>query len=68
MVSWLPLYHDMGLVGFFAIPMTTGVELVQAAPQDFMAHPASWMEWISEWEAQRQLALTCLGARNPRSA
>ena len=49
MVSWLPLYHDMGLVGFLAIPMTTGVELVQAAPQDFMAHPASWMEWISEW-------------------
>ena len=25
MVSWLPLYHDMGLVGFLAIPMTTGV-------------------------------------------
>ena len=39
MVSWLPLYHDMGLVRFLAIPMTTGVELVQAAPQDFMAHP-----------------------------
>jgi len=49
MVSWLPLYHDMGLVGFLAIPMTTGANLVQAAPQDFMAHPASWMEWVSEW-------------------
>ena len=49
MVSWLPLYHDMGLVGFLAIPMTTGAQLVQAAPQDFMAHPASWMEWVSEW-------------------
>src|SRR5690606_23017546 len=33
MVSWLPLYHDMGLVGFLAIPMTLGVDLVQAAPQ-----------------------------------
>ena len=32
MVSWLPLYHDMGLVGFLAIPMTTGVDLVLAAP------------------------------------
>ena len=41
MVSWLPLYHDMGLVGFLAIPMTTGVDLVQAAPQDFLAHPAT---------------------------
>jgi fatty-acyl-CoA synthase len=29
--------------------MTTGVELVQAAPQDFMAHPGNWMQWISDW-------------------
>ena len=49
MVSWLPLYHDMGLVGFLAIPMTAGVPLVQAAPQDFMAHPGNWMKWISDW-------------------
>ncbi len=49
MVSWLPLYHDMGLVGFLALPMTKGVELVQAAPQDFMAHPANWMQWISDY-------------------
>ncbi|MCB0999779.1 MAG: AMP-binding protein [Acidimicrobiales bacterium] len=49
MVSWLPLYHDMGLVGFLSIPMTTGVQLVQAAPQDFLAHPGNWMQWISDW-------------------
>ena len=49
MVSWLPLYHDMGLVGFLSIPMTTGVQLVQAAPQDFMAKPGNWMQWISDW-------------------
>ena len=49
MVSWLPLYHDMGLVGFLAIPMTRGVDLVQAAPQDFMAKPGNWMQWVSEW-------------------
>ena len=49
MTSWLPLYHDMGLVGFLAIPMCQGVELVQAAPQDFMAHPGAWMQWISDW-------------------
>ncbi|MFZ1489626.1 MAG: AMP-binding protein [Ilumatobacteraceae bacterium] len=48
MVSWLPLYHDMGLVGFLALPMTKGVQLVQAAPQDFLAHPGSWMQWISD--------------------
>lgn len=49
MVSWLPLYHDMGLVGFLALPMTKGVDLVQAAPQDFLAHPGNWMQWISDW-------------------
>src|SRR4051795_8008710 len=31
MVSWLPMYHDMGLVGFLTVPMTTGTQLVQAA-------------------------------------
>ena len=49
LVSWLPLYHDMGLVGCLALPMTTGIGLIQAAPQDFLAHPGNWMRWISEW-------------------
>lgn len=49
MVSWLPLYHDMGLVGFLALPMTKGVDLVQAAPQDFLGHPGNWMNWISDY-------------------
>jgi fatty-acyl-CoA synthase len=48
MVSWLPLYHDMGLVGFLTLPMTKGVDLVQAAPQDFLAHPGNWMQWLSD--------------------
>ena len=48
-VSWLPLYHDMGLVGLLATPMTMGVNLALAAPQDFLAHPGSWMEWISTY-------------------
>ena len=51
LVSWLPLYHDMGLVGFLAMPMTKGVNLVQAAPQDFLAHPGNWMQWISDYRA-----------------
>ncbi len=49
LVSWLPLYHDMGLVGFLALPMTKGVDLVQAAPQDFLGHPGNWMRWISDY-------------------
>lgn len=49
MVSWLPLYHDMGLVGFCILPMTAGIDLVLAAPQDFLASPGRWMEWISTY-------------------
>jgi fatty-acyl-CoA synthase len=47
-VSWLPLYHDMGLIGLLTTPMTTGMDLVLASPQDFLAGPARWLEWISE--------------------
>ena len=46
-VSWLPLYHDMGLIGLLLTPMTTGASLVLAGPQDFMGAPSRWMRWIS---------------------
>ncbi|MET0728564.1 MAG: AMP-binding protein [Acidimicrobiales bacterium] len=49
LVSWLPLYHDMGLVGLFSLSMTTGAPLVLGAPTDFMAGPSRWMEWISAY-------------------
>jgi fatty-acyl-CoA synthase len=47
-VSWLPLYHDMGLVGLLTVPMTTGRSLVLGAPQDFLGAPSRWMQWISD--------------------
>ncbi len=49
LVSWLPLYHDMGLIGLLTLPMTTGTNLVLGAPQDFIAAPARWMQWISDY-------------------
>jgi fatty-acyl-CoA synthase len=49
LVSWLPLYHDMGLIGKLCLPVTTGTRLVLAAPQDFLASPARWMKWMSTY-------------------
>jgi fatty-acyl-CoA synthase len=50
-VSWLPLYHDMGLIGLLTTPMTTGLDLAIAAPQDFLTAPARWMEWMATYRA-----------------
>lgn len=48
---WLPLYHDMGFIGLTTIPMVHGIELAIAPPQDFLAAPARWMEWMSQTRA-----------------
>jgi fatty-acyl-CoA synthase len=50
-VSWLPLYHDMGLIGLLMTPMTVGFDLGLAPPQDFLAGPGEWMRWMSDMHA-----------------
>jgi fatty-acyl-CoA synthase len=49
MVSWLPLFHDMGMVGFLTVPMTVGLELVTVTPADFLRRPLLWAELISKY-------------------
>lgn len=51
MVSWLPVFHDMGMVGFLCVPMVFGYRLVKVTPADFVASPTSWMRLISEHRA-----------------
>ena len=46
-VSWLPLYHDMGLIGFMIAPMMSQLSLDLMAPSDFARRPLTWLELIS---------------------
>ena len=50
LVSWLPLYHDMGLVGILMLCASNAGGLVLGAPQDFLASPIRWMEWLSTYK------------------
>lgn len=49
MVSWLPLFHDMGMVGFLSVPMQFGAEVVCVTPLDFLRRPILWAELISKY-------------------
>ena len=45
-VSWLPLYHDMGLIGGCFATMYLGFPVVLMSPLAFLSHPSSWLRAI----------------------
>lgn len=47
-VTWLPLYHDMGLIGMMICPLTWGVRTVFLDTLSFVKHPTRWMQACSE--------------------
>ncbi|QQP99595.1 fatty acyl-AMP ligase [Lysobacter enzymogenes] len=49
LVSWLPLFHDMGMIGFLVLPMQVGAEAVCAAPGEFLRSPRLWPSLISKY-------------------
>jgi 1-acyl-sn-glycerol-3-phosphate acyltransferase len=46
LLSWLPLYHDMGLIGAWLGPLYAGAKCYIMSPLSFLAHPQSWL-WAS---------------------
>jgi 1-acyl-sn-glycerol-3-phosphate acyltransferase len=50
-VSWLPLYHDMGLIGAWLGSLYHGVPLYLMPPQTFLARPSRWLHAISDYRA-----------------
>ncbi len=48
-VSWLPLYHDMGLIGCLLEAVSWPADLVLLPPEGFLARPALWLRAISRY-------------------
>lgn len=48
-VSWLPLYHDMGLIGACLATLYYGVEVILMSPLQFMARPERWLWAIHDF-------------------
>ncbi|TWT38752.1 aminotransferase class I/II-fold pyridoxal phosphate-dependent enzyme [Blastopirellula retiformator] len=51
MVSWLPMFHDMGLIGGILGPLFVGAPSILMAPNTFLRDPMKWLETVSKYKA-----------------
>ena len=54
--SWLPLYHDMGLIGCVFPALIHGASLTLIRPEHFIARPATWLRALSDHRATISVA------------
>src|ERR1700691_5562012 len=69
-VSWLPQYHDMGLIGCYLYPAVKGGTTYGFSPTDFIQRPILWFEVITAYQATATAAHNfaydyCLRAAEP---
>src|SRR6185437_8748042 len=55
-VTWLPLYHDMGLIGTVLQPIYLGARCVLMSPTAFLQKPLRWLQGISQYRAHSSSA------------
>ena len=58
-VSWLPLYHDMGLIGFVITTLVAQIPVVFIPTIAFVKHPGVWMETVHKYRATITFGPNC---------
>ena len=48
-VSWLPLYHDMGLIGCWFFALCHGLKMISFSPLQFLRRPRRWLQALTEY-------------------
>ena len=56
LVSWLPLYHDMGLIGIVCANVAHGSQAILMSPLSFLRAPVNWLSAISKFGASTSVA------------
>lgn len=51
-VTWLPMYHDMGMIGTILQPIYTGATCVVMSPVEFLQKPYLWLKAMSDYKAE----------------